>query len=204
MSATICPTRNYQNHPLRPLPQNKPKQTQPVVSLSNLCQNRQNMNITFSTTKSYENDPLRAINVISGAHCSHPSGLMNEIKGINVGKKASIMAGSHSQASRLIPESFIKEAPRPPKRAFRCKGTIDGQHTAHQLGGCAQEPTSLVYMVLNHYFLLMKPAPVLSGMSSNRISLGLPFNRCMESPFSIRSDWCQSPEIPSPEQVIWA
>jgi hypothetical protein len=40
MSATICPTGNYQNHPLRPLPQNKPNQTQSVVSLSNLFQHR--------------------------------------------------------------------------------------------------------------------------------------------------------------------
>jgi predicted dehydrogenase len=39
-----------------------------------------------------------------------------------VGEHASIMAGSHSQGGRIIPESVMKETPRPPKKAFRCKG----------------------------------------------------------------------------------
>ncbi len=39
-----------------------------------------------------------------------------------VGEKGSIKAGSHSQGSRLIPESFMKASPRAPKKAFRCKG----------------------------------------------------------------------------------
>ncbi len=39
-----------------------------------------------------------------------------------VGENASIMAGSHSQGSRIIPEVVMKETPRPPKEAYRCKG----------------------------------------------------------------------------------
>lgn len=39
-----------------------------------------------------------------------------------VGKDASIMAGSHSQGARIIPEAVMKEATRPSKAAFRCKG----------------------------------------------------------------------------------
>ena len=39
-----------------------------------------------------------------------------------VGEKASIMAGSHSQGARLIPEAFMKGAPPAPEAAFRCKG----------------------------------------------------------------------------------
>ena len=39
-----------------------------------------------------------------------------------VGEKASISAGSHSQAARLIPETAMKELPKPPEAAFRCKG----------------------------------------------------------------------------------
>jgi hypothetical protein len=41
---------------------------------------------------------------------------------VMVGKDASIMAGSHSQGARIIPEAKMKELPRPPKKAFRCKG----------------------------------------------------------------------------------
>ncbi len=39
-----------------------------------------------------------------------------------VGEKASILAGSHSQGARLIPEVVMKETPLPPQAAFRCKG----------------------------------------------------------------------------------
>ena len=41
---------------------------------------------------------------------------------VMVGKDASIMAGSHSQGARIIPEAKMKELPRPPQKAFRCKG----------------------------------------------------------------------------------
>jgi len=41
---------------------------------------------------------------------------------VMVGENASIMAGSHSQGARIIPESVMKETPRPPQAAFRCKG----------------------------------------------------------------------------------
>ncbi len=39
-----------------------------------------------------------------------------------IGENASIMAGSHSQGARIIPEAVMKETPRPPRKAFRCKG----------------------------------------------------------------------------------
>jgi predicted dehydrogenase len=57
----------------------------------------------------------------------HPKHLEKKHKGITsgsvlVGKNASIMAGSHSQGSRLIPEVAMQETPKPPQRAFRCKG----------------------------------------------------------------------------------
>ena len=32
------------------------------------------------------------------------------------------MAGSHSQGARIIPESVMKETPKPPQVAYRCKG----------------------------------------------------------------------------------
>jgi hypothetical protein len=41
---------------------------------------------------------------------------------VMVGEKCSIMAGSHSAPARIIPESAMKETPRPEKKAFRCKG----------------------------------------------------------------------------------
>lgn len=41
---------------------------------------------------------------------------------VMVGEKCSIMAGSHSQGARIIPETAMKELPRPPKVAPRCKG----------------------------------------------------------------------------------
>ena len=41
---------------------------------------------------------------------------------VMVGEHASIMAGSHSQGGRIIPESVMKETPKPPEVAFRCKG----------------------------------------------------------------------------------
>ncbi len=57
----------------------------------------------------------------------HPKHLERERRGITsgsvmVGEHASIMAGSHSQGARIIPESVMKETPRPPQVAFRCKG----------------------------------------------------------------------------------
>ncbi len=57
----------------------------------------------------------------------HPKHLEPERRGITsgsvmVGEHASIMAGSHSQGARIIPESVMKETPRPPRVAFRCKG----------------------------------------------------------------------------------
>lgn len=41
---------------------------------------------------------------------------------VMVGENASIMAGSHSQGARIIPEAVMKETPRPPEKAYRCKG----------------------------------------------------------------------------------
>jgi len=39
-----------------------------------------------------------------------------------VGENASITAGSHSQGARIIPEAAMKDTPKPPQKAFRCKG----------------------------------------------------------------------------------
>jgi len=55
-----------------------------------------------------------------------PRDLEPERRGIDsgsvmVGEHASIMAGSHSQGGRIIPETTMKETPRPPEAAFRCK-----------------------------------------------------------------------------------
>lgn len=57
----------------------------------------------------------------------HPKHLEPDRRGITsgsvmVGEHASIMAGSHSQGGRIIPESAMRETPRPPEVAFRCKG----------------------------------------------------------------------------------
>lgn len=56
-----------------------------------------------------------------------PKHLEPERRGIDsgsvmVGEHASIMAGSHSQGARIIPETAMRETPRPPQVAFRCKG----------------------------------------------------------------------------------
>jgi len=80
-----------------------------------------------------------------GIDFPHPKHLEKNRKGITsgsvlVGEKASIMAGSHSQGSRLIPESFMKEAPRPPKRAFRCKGRT---HFDNWTLACKGEDTAM-------------------------------------------------------------
>lgn len=41
---------------------------------------------------------------------------------VMIGENASIMAGSHSQGARIIPEAMMKETPKPPEKAYRCKG----------------------------------------------------------------------------------
>lgn len=40
-----------------------------------------------------------------------------------IGENASIIAGSHSQAGRIIPEATMQEVGRPSGNAFRCKGS---------------------------------------------------------------------------------
>jgi predicted dehydrogenase len=80
-----------------------------------------------------------------GIDFPHPKHLEKDRRGITsgsvlVGERASIMAGSHSQGSRLIPESFMKEAPRPPKRAFRCKGRT---HFDNWTLACKGEDTAM-------------------------------------------------------------
>ena len=57
----------------------------------------------------------------------HPKHLEKNRRGITsgsvlIGENASIMAGSHSQGARIIPETVMREMPRAPKAAFRCKG----------------------------------------------------------------------------------
>ena len=59
---------------------------------------------------------------------------------VMVGKDASIMAGSHSQGGRIIPESVMKETPRPPEVAFRCKGQT---HFDNWTLACKGEDTAM-------------------------------------------------------------
>ena len=57
-----------------------------------------------------------------------------------VGENASIMAGSHSHPSRIIPESVMKQTPRPPQKAFRCKG---GSHFENWTLACKGRDTAM-------------------------------------------------------------
>ena len=57
-----------------------------------------------------------------------------------VGEHASIMAGSHSQGGRIIPESVMKETPKPPEAAFRCKGRT---HFDNWTLACKGEDTAM-------------------------------------------------------------
>ncbi len=57
-----------------------------------------------------------------------------------VGQNASIMAGSHSQGARIIPEKAMQETPRPPRKAFRCKGRT---HLDNWTLACKGEDTAM-------------------------------------------------------------
>lgn len=57
-----------------------------------------------------------------------------------VGKDASIMAGSHSQGGRIIPEATMKVSPKPSGKAFRCKGK---SHFANFTLACKGEDTAM-------------------------------------------------------------
>ena len=59
---------------------------------------------------------------------------------VMVGEHASIMAGSHSQGGRIIPESVMKETPRPPEAALRCKGRT---HFDNWTLACKGEDTAM-------------------------------------------------------------
>ena len=59
---------------------------------------------------------------------------------VMVGQNASIMAGSHSQGARIIPETVMKETARPPERALRCKGQ---SHFDNWTLACKGEDTAL-------------------------------------------------------------
>ncbi len=59
---------------------------------------------------------------------------------VMVGENASIMAGSHSQGGRIIPETVMKETPRPPQVAFRCKGRT---HFDNWTLACKGEDTAM-------------------------------------------------------------
>ncbi|MCP4258927.1 MAG: Gfo/Idh/MocA family oxidoreductase [Planctomycetes bacterium] len=59
---------------------------------------------------------------------------------VMVGEHASIMAGSHSQGGRIIPESVMKETPKPPKVALRCKGRT---HFDNWTLACKGEDTAM-------------------------------------------------------------
>jgi len=75
----------------------------------------------------------------------HPKHLEPERRGITsgsvmVGENASIMAGSHSQGARIIPETAMKATPRPPEVAFRCKGRT---HFDNWTLACKGEDTAM-------------------------------------------------------------
>ncbi|MCF7958646.1 MAG: Gfo/Idh/MocA family oxidoreductase [Phycisphaerae bacterium] len=75
----------------------------------------------------------------------HPKHLEKDRRGITsgsvlVGEHASIMAGSHSQGARIIPEVVMKETPRPPRAAFRCKGKT---HLDNWTLACKGEDTAM-------------------------------------------------------------
>jgi predicted dehydrogenase len=62
-----------------------------------------------------------------GLKYPHPKHLEKKRRGITsgsvlVGENASIMAGSHSQGGRIIPEARMKDVGRPNGDAYRCKG----------------------------------------------------------------------------------
>jgi len=57
-----------------------------------------------------------------------------------VGEHASIRVGSHSQGARIVPESVMKETPRPPQKAFRCKGK---SHFQNWTLACKGEDTAM-------------------------------------------------------------
>jgi len=62
-----------------------------------------------------------------GIDFPHPKHLDKKARGITsgsvlIGENASIMVGSHSQGARIIPDAAMKDTPKPPAAAFRCKG----------------------------------------------------------------------------------
>ena len=80
-----------------------------------------------------------------GIDFPHPKHLEKNRQGITsgsvlVGEHASIMAGSHSQGARIIPETAMKDTPRPPRRAFRCKGKT---HFDNWTLACKGEDTAM-------------------------------------------------------------
>ena len=80
-----------------------------------------------------------------GIDFPHPKHIEKNRSGITsgsvlVGQNASIMAGSRSQGSRIIPETAMKETSRPPKRAFRCKGRT---HFDNWTLACKGEDTAM-------------------------------------------------------------
>jgi len=80
-----------------------------------------------------------------GIDFPHPKHLEKNRQGITsgsvlVGEHASIMAGSHSQGARIIPETAMKDTPRPSKRAFRCKGRT---HFDNWTLACKGEDTAM-------------------------------------------------------------
>ncbi len=57
-----------------------------------------------------------------------------------VGEEASILAGSWSGGSRLIPDAAMRDIPEPPKKAFRCKGK---DHYENFILACKGEDTAM-------------------------------------------------------------
>ena len=57
-----------------------------------------------------------------------------------IGEKGSIIAGSHSQGGRIIPEATMKATPKPPEVAFRCKA---GNHLQNWTMACKSQDKAM-------------------------------------------------------------
>ena len=57
-----------------------------------------------------------------------------------IGTEGSIIVGSHSQGGRIIPETRMKETPKPPEESFRCKA---GNHLQNWAMACKGEDRAM-------------------------------------------------------------
>ncbi len=83
--------------------------------------------ITWQFAARGKKPPVTMRYFLGGGQFPHPKHLDKKARGITsgsvlVGKDASIIIGSHSQGARIIPDAAAKDTPKPPAKAFRCKG----------------------------------------------------------------------------------